>query len=104
MTEPTDTPVAADPTQGMTADESRRERLGRHGKRTRLYVWAFLLVALLIILVALVAANTRKVKLDWLFGSGHASLVWIILGAAILGWLLGIITSVMFRRRTRRST
>jgi hypothetical protein len=28
--------------------------------------------------------------------------VWIILVAAILGWLLGITTSVIFRLRTRR--
>jgi hypothetical protein len=35
-------------------------------------------------------------------GSGHASLVWIILASAVLGWLLGIVTSVVFRLRTRR--
>jgi hypothetical protein len=31
----------------------------------------------------------------------NASLVWIILAAAVLGWLLGIATSVVFRYRTR---
>jgi len=81
--------------------ESRRERLGRHGRRTRLYTWAFLLVALLIVLVVLIAKNTRAVKLDWAVGSTHASLVWIILAAAVLGWLLGIATSIVFRYRTR---
>ena len=30
------------------------------------------------------------------------SLVWIILASAILGWLLGIATSVILRVRTRR--
>jgi hypothetical protein len=29
-------------------------------------------------------------------------LVWIILASAVLGWLLGIVTSVVFRLRTRR--
>jgi uncharacterized integral membrane protein len=67
-----------------------------------LYTWAVLLVALLIVLVALIVANTRTVKLDWVIGSTRASLVWIILVAAILGWLLGIITSVVARHRTRR--
>ena len=50
----------------------------------------------------LIAANVRAVKLDWVVGSTHASLVWIILAAAVLGWLLGIATSVLFRFRTRR--
>jgi uncharacterized integral membrane protein len=61
-----------------------------------------LLVAALVILILLVAANTRSVKLDWVVGSTHASLVWIILAAAVLGWLLGVATSVVFRYRTRR--
>ena len=69
-----------------------------------LYAWAVLLVALLIVLVALIVANTRTVKLDWVIGSTRASLVWIILVAAILGWLLGIVTSVVARHRTRRRT
>jgi uncharacterized integral membrane protein len=58
-------------------------------------------MALLIVLVVLIAKNTRSVKLDWAVGSTHASLVWIILAAAVLGWLLGIATSVVFRYRTR---
>jgi len=58
-------------------------------------------VALLVVLVVLVAKNTRSVKLDWAIGSTHASLVWIILASAVLGWLLGIATSVVFRYRTR---
>ena len=82
--------------------ESRGERLVRHSRRGRLYSSAFALVALIVVLVVLIAANTRAVKLDWLFGSTHASLVWIILAAAVLGWLLGITTSVVFRHPTRR--
>ena len=82
--------------------ESREQRLGRLGRRTRLYVRAALLVAALVVLILLIAANTRSVKLDWVVGSTHASLVWIILAAAVLGWLLGITTSIVFRYRTRR--
>jgi uncharacterized integral membrane protein len=52
--------------------------------------------------IALAVANTRQVKLSWFVGTSHASLVWIILAAAVLGWLLGITTSVIFRLRTRR--
>lgn len=82
--------------------EPRGERLRRHGHRTGLYALAFTLVALLVVLIALAAANTRQVKLSWVAGSGHASLVWIILASTVLGWLLGMVTSIVFRLRTRR--
>jgi uncharacterized integral membrane protein len=84
------------------AIESPSERLRRHGHHTGLYTGAFGLVALLVVLIALVIANTRQVKLSWVVGTGHASQVWIILASAVLGWLLGIVTSVVFRLRTRR--
>lgn len=86
----------------MEPVEARGARLRRHGHRTGLYAWAFALVALLVVVVALALANTHDVELNWVFGSGRASLVWVILAAAILGWLLGITTSVIFRLRTRR--
>jgi uncharacterized integral membrane protein len=84
------------------ARESRRDSLRRHGRHTWLYTWTGALVALLVILIALVVANTRRVKVSWALGSTRQSLVWIILVTAILGWLLGIVTSVIFRYRTRR--
>jgi uncharacterized integral membrane protein len=89
-------------TANLSAAESRGRRLRRHGHRAGLYVWAASFVALLVVLIALIAKNTRSVKLDWVFGSSHASLVWIILAAAVLGWLLGIATSIVFRFRTRK--
>ena len=89
------------PEQQVTP-ESRRDSFRRHGRRTWLYTWVGALVALLVILIALVAANTRTVKVSWVFGSTRQSLVWIILVTAILGWLLGIATSVVLRFRTRR--
>ena len=82
--------------------EARGQRAIRHSKRAGLYTWACVLVALLVVLIALIAANTGAVKLDWVVGSTHASLVWIILAAAVLGWLVGIVTSVVVRHRTRR--
>jgi uncharacterized integral membrane protein len=91
-----------DPTPTTEAVEPRDERLRRHRHRGGLYAWAFTLVALLVIVIALAVANTRQVKLSWVVGTTHASLVWIIFVAAVLGWLLGIATSVVFRLRTRR--
>lgn len=82
--------------------ESRSERAHRQRRRARLYVWAVLLVALLAALVVLTSRNTRVVKIDWVFGSTNASLAWIVLAAAVLGWLLGITTAAAVRHRTRR--
>lgn len=86
----------------MEPVESRGERMRRQLRRIRLYTTAFVVVALLVVLVALVLDNTGKVKLGWVFGTGHASLVWVIVASAILGWLLGIFMSILFRLRTRR--
>jgi len=97
--------VESDPPPPLPAAElvePRIERLRRHGHRTGLYTWAFGLVALIVVLIALVVANTRQVELSWVAGTGHASLVWIILASAVLGWLLGIVTSAVFQLRTRR--
>jgi uncharacterized integral membrane protein len=82
--------------------EPRGERLRRQAHRTGLYAWAGALVVLLVVVIALVVANTRSVEVSWVLGSTHQSLVWIILATAILGWLLGIVTSVVFQFRTRR--
>jgi Uncharacterized integral membrane protein len=88
-------------TQSSTA-EPRGERLRRGTRRANLYTWAFVLLGLLVVLIALVIANTREVEVSWVLGSTRQSLVWIIVAAAIVGWLAGIATSVLFRRRTRR--
>jgi uncharacterized integral membrane protein len=82
--------------------ESRGARARRHGRRAGLYGWAFAALAVLVVLIALIVANSRTVELDWIFGSGRASLVWVVLAAAVLGWLLGIATAILFRFRTRK--
>ncbi len=82
--------------------EPRGQRTARHLRRVRLYTGAVAFVALIAVLIVLISANTRTVKLSWAFGSTHASLVWIILAAAVAGWLLGLATSTTFRMRTRR--
>jgi uncharacterized integral membrane protein len=53
-------------------------------------------------LVVLIVENTRSVKVGWVFGYSRISLVFLVLFATILGWLLGIATSILFRRQTRR--
>jgi len=89
------------PAAAPSTRETRGERLGRTARRTRFHAYSLVTVALLVCLVALVVANTRQVKLSWVVGSSSASLVWIILFSAILGWLLGIASSALFRWHTR---
>lgn len=81
--------------------ESRGERYLRRGRRARMYASTILVVAVMAVLVVLISRNTGTATLDWVFGSTNASLVWIILAAALLGWLLGVATAAMFRHRTR---
>jgi uncharacterized integral membrane protein len=82
--------------------EPRKARFARYRQRARLYAWVFALVALFVVLSALVVANTRSVELDWVVRATKASLVWIILAAAIFGWVAGLVTGVLFRLHTRR--
>jgi uncharacterized integral membrane protein len=95
-------PHETEPVAKTELVEPRGLRLRRHARRARLYSSAFAAVGLLVVVVALAAANTRHVKLSWVVGSSDASLVWIVLATAVLGWLLGIATSVTFGLRTRR--
>ena len=89
------------PADSAPAAETRGERFRRKAHRSGLYLYAFFTVALLVCLVALAVANARQVEFSWVVGSSTVSLVWIVIFSAILGWLLGIVTSVVFRWRTR---
>ncbi len=86
-----------------SSNEDRGLRRARHARRARLYVSAVAFVILLAVLVVLVTKNEQSAKLDWVVGSTHASLSWVILTALVLGWLLGIITAALVHRRTRRA-
>ncbi len=86
----------------VPAVEPRGERFTRHARRVRLYATAGIFVGLLVLLVVLASANTHVAKLDWVVGSTHASLAWIVLTAAVFGWLLGIVTALVFQHQTRR--
>lgn len=83
------------------AGETRIARFRRKALRGRLHGYAILAVALGAFLIALAASNTAHVKVSWVFGTSHVSLVWLVLFTAILGWLLGLISSARFRWRTR---
>jgi uncharacterized integral membrane protein len=105
MTESSSEPPPTPPATGAAdspPQETRRERLSREGRHTFLYVWTFAIVAALVILIALILANTRRVQVSWVVGDARTSLIWVIVVSALVGWLGGIATAVLFRRRTRR--
>ncbi|MFZ0977072.1 MAG: LapA family protein [Solirubrobacteraceae bacterium] len=81
--------------------ETRAERVRRKALRGRLHGYAIGAVALVAVLIALAASNTGHVKVNWLIGSSRVSLVWLVLAAGILGWVLGLMASARFHWRTR---
>ena len=85
------------------SSEPRGARLAKHTRGGRSYASAGVFVALLVVLVILASENTHPAKLDRVVGSTHASLSWIILAAAVFGWLLGITKDVVVRRPTPRT-
>ena len=104
---PEDSPVAGDQDVALathpaaTARETRREHFRRRAHRSRLHGYAIVTVALVAFLIALAASNTDQVYASWVFGSSRVSLVWLVLFAALLGWLLGLVASARFHWRTR---
>jgi uncharacterized membrane protein YciS (DUF1049 family) len=81
--------------------ETRGEHFRRKAHRSRLYGYAIGAVALVVVLIALAASNTAHVKVNWLIASSRVSLVWLVLIAAIFGWVLGLVTAAVFHWRTR---
>ncbi len=68
--------------------------------RTQAYTWTLLLVAFVVILIVLAAANTRRVTISWVVADAKTPLVFIV-AASVLGWLAGITTSAVIRHRAR---
>lgn len=93
--------IAPAESSAATVSETPRERSRRNARRSRLHGYAILTVALVAFLIALAASNTAHVEVSWVFGSSHVSLVWLVLFAAILGWILGLVATAGFHWRTR---
>jgi uncharacterized integral membrane protein len=81
--------------------ETRLQRSRRYGHRGGLYAALIIGIAALVFLILLIARNTREVKLDYVVDSTRTRLIWLVIISAIVGWVLGIITSMLVRRRTR---
>lgn len=99
--EPVAAPAPAIAPERERPVETRGARWQRKARRGRLRLAGLLMVGLLVCVVALVLANTGRVRLHWLLGSGSASLAWIVLLAVVLGWLLGLVSGSVVHWRTR---
>jgi uncharacterized integral membrane protein len=97
----TDRDVAPARPAAATDGETRTEHFRRKAHRGRLHGYAIVAVALVALVIALAASNTAHVNVNWMFGSSRVSLVWLVLFAAILGWLLGLAATAAFHWRTR---
>jgi uncharacterized integral membrane protein len=82
-------------------EESRRDRALRYGHRGSLYASLVLGIAAIVLLILLIARNTRQVRVDYVFGHAQTALIWLVVISAITGWVLGIVTAYLVRRRTR---
>lgn len=68
--------------------------------------WIAIIVLLCVFVAALLLAyaNSTTVALDYLVGSMRVHLASVILGAAIIGWLLGLLCSLTAIFRLKRET
>ena len=82
--------------------EARRPSRGEQVRLLRARMTGILAGLLAGVLVVLVSSNTRSVEIDWVAGSTHASLVWIILVSAVTGGLIGLIGGIGISARARR--
>jgi uncharacterized integral membrane protein len=88
--------------QPQYADESRRDRAMRYGHRGSLYASLVIGIIAAVLLILLIARNTKEVRFDYVLGHAHTALIWLVVISAITGWVLGIVTAYLVRRRTRR--
>jgi uncharacterized integral membrane protein len=101
VSEPESDAPSVEPEAPSPEVESRLHRGVRYSHRTGLYVALVIAIATIVFLILLIAQNTRPVKVDYVFGSTQARLVWLVIISAITGWVLGIVSAFLIRRRTR---
>jgi len=82
-------------------EESRLRRGLRYGHSSGLYLALIIGIGAIVLLILLIARNTRQVKVDYVVDSTQARLIWLVVISAIIGWVLGIVTAFLIRRRTR---
>lgn len=92
MTEERPTPV----------EETRFDRGLRYTHRTGTYLALIVAIATVVYLILLIVENSKPVQVHYVFGTSHTRLIWLIIITGLVGWVCGVATSYLIRRRTRR--
>jgi uncharacterized integral membrane protein len=106
--EPQPTAEAASPEAAASNKEHRkpglRRRFERGSQTFQPALWSRLIVVGVAAVYALlfVVLNTRKVRIDFVFVSTRASLIWVILLCLGVGVVLGVLLSQLHRHRMRK--
>ena len=68
--------------------ESRFRRGLRYSHRTGLYGALAVAIATGVLLILLIAQNTRRVRVDYVFGTSQTRLIWLVIVMARNGMLM----------------
>jgi len=81
---------------GQISGEQHAPQTDRRARREQARTGALVVLAILITLFAVL--NFREVKVDWIFGSGHAPLIIVI----VISLLVGVVLTHFAERRTAK--
>jgi uncharacterized integral membrane protein len=90
------------PEPSTPVQETRLRRGVRHGHRTGIYVATAIVIATVVFLILLIVQNSKPVEVHYVFGAARTRLIWLVIISGLIGWIAGIATSYLIRRRTRR--
>ena len=98
----TDEPTGGSRREATTAGRSARLDEGRRSFQPALWSRLIVIGAIVVFAMLFVVLNTNNVKVSFVFGSTHLSLIWVILLSLAVGVALGVLLSQLHRRRQRR--
>jgi uncharacterized integral membrane protein len=52
--------------------------------------------------VAFVVGNAKSIKIDFVFGTAHVTLIWTVLLLLVIGFVGGVLASHLYRHRRRK--
>lgn len=81
-----------------------RSKLDEQRQQWQPALWTRIVLLLLVVayLIAFVVKNSGAVAVDFVFGTAHVALIWLLLLGIGLGLLCGILLSQLHRRRRRQ--
>jgi uncharacterized integral membrane protein len=90
------------PERSSPVEETRFRRGVRYGHRGGMYVALGIVIATVVYLILLIVENSKPVEVHYVFGTSHTRLIWLVIISGLIGWISGLATSYLIRRRRRR--